>query len=247
MKWRGRKLLDTFYSISTKFNHIFPAVTQTKIKGKRYCMFQFSPPCISQVFSIVAFEIHVPIKIPEKQFRIHLVHGILKTFWFEPLQTIMLCMLKMGVFARSNAKPTKTESKCKSDQLISKYHRNNKKYCVEFYPTHARIGVPRIWTQRLCAFDLMILMFTFSKFDPIGQTILWDQTACSFPFDKTKTSPCNESYLSLWTFLDYIKLFWMIFTVTATLLLFFLGYSISYSCRAHGILFQLFATLTFLF
>ena len=122
-----------------------------------------------------------------------------------------------------------------------------KKYCVEFYPTHARIGVPRIWTQRLCAFDLMILMFTFSKFDPIGQTIFWDQTACSFPFDKTKTSPCDESYLSLWTFLDYIKLFWMIFTMTVTLLLFFLGYSISYSCRAHGILFQLFATLAFLF
>ena len=116
----------------------------------------------------------------------------------------------MGVFARSNAKPTKTESKCKSDQLISKYHRNNKKDCVEFYPTYARIGVPRIWTQRLCAFDLMILMFTFSKFDPIGQTIFWDQTACSFPFDKTKMSPCDESYLSLWTFLDYIKLFGMI-------------------------------------
>ena len=60
MKWRGRKLLDTFYSISTKFNHIFPAVTQTKIKRKRYCMFQFSPPCISQVCSIDGFEIHVP-------------------------------------------------------------------------------------------------------------------------------------------------------------------------------------------
>ena len=60
MKWRGRKVLDTFYSISTKFNHIFPAFTQTKIKRKRYCMFQFSPPCISQVFSIVGFEIHVP-------------------------------------------------------------------------------------------------------------------------------------------------------------------------------------------
>ena len=32
-----------------------------------------------------------------------------------------------------------------------------------------------------------------------------------------------------------------------TLLLFFLGYSISYSRRAHGILFQLFATLAYLF